>query len=138
MMNEQEVRQHFTNHKAFQERIREVALTLATLQKITYYDPAQSYTHETEYDFQAGTITAHWDEYYRGDTTHETITFPISYLWMEDFLPVATTAWEAERQSAREAAEREEQAKKLRLQQETEAKERETYLRLQEKYGEKS
>ena len=57
---------------------------------------------------------------------------------MEDFLPVATTAWEAERQSAREAAEREEQAKKLRLQQETEAKERETYLRLQEKYGEKS
>ena len=137
-MTETEVFQHFSHHELFEARVREVALTLAKLQKITYYDPAESLTHEVEYDYPAGTITAHWDESYRGDTSHETITFPIDYLWMEDFLPVATARWEAERQAAREAAEAQEKAKALRIEQDKVKTEKVLYAYLHEKYGTES
>lgn len=86
-----------------------------------------------DYDEKAGTIDVYGTEYCRGETYHESYSFPIEWMFMT---PEQLSAAKAEKKKQKELARQKyEKEKAEREAAEAEAKDKAEYERLRAKYG---
>lgn len=135
-MTEPEIRQHAKNHEWMESCIIAISREIATFRGL-FVNPNNGCYSDFDFDVDGETITAHYSEYYRGDTDYEDVTFPLSYLWTADYMALETVSWEAHLKAEREERERLANEAELQRQQMQEEHERELYTKLHEKYGAK-
>lgn len=92
-MTEQEIRHGLTLHDQIAGRVKEVACKVATIRGVLQYAASATSSYETFY-VDNDNIAAFFEEYYRGDTVGAEVTFPMSYLWTENYAELAAEAYQ--------------------------------------------
>ena len=135
-MTKEEIQKSIALVLTLNDLVRQVAIQVATVRKTLCRDrPEVAYRNWCFTTDEQDTIEAEFEEWYAGEMTYENITFPVWYLWTENYLQIEQQWWaESERQRIikAEAARLQAEADAAAI---TEAKERATLLRLKEKYG---
>lgn len=137
-MNEQTTLAAIQGHKFLSEKIREVGCVVADIRKTTYKHPAKEcYTSFDFFDSEPNDVTINLEESTCSccGSEYYSISFPISYLWTENFAEIETAAHadrvdKAEKAAAAKKKREEDAAQKLR-----EDNELKTYQRLKKKFG---
>lgn len=133
-MIETEIRNHVKNQVWIASRIQVIACVIANHRNILMFPASKSY--EDDFELTGTEVTANFCERYSGCTDHESVTFPLHYLWTENYMELEIVYWAGVIAEKQRLAELQHQKQAIIRQQEFDERDRREWERLKLKFAE--